>query len=99
MQLAVLATSLFGIIGGSSVGKTSIINALAEEGHVTCRETATDFILIEQANGHPTPWNDEGFEVKVFDEKVRREEEAYKIAKEQGKSAIFVDRGLFDQLV
>ncbi len=99
MYLTVLAASLFAIVGGPSVGKTSIINALREEGHLTCKETATDVILEEQAKGHATPWNDAGFEIKIFDEKVRREEAAKKLAADQGKSLIFADRGILDQLV
>ena len=72
---------------------------MQEEGHLTCRETATDLILDHQAHGHPTPWNDPGFEMEVFDEKVRREEEAHKLALLEGKSEIFIDRGILDQLV
>jgi predicted ATPase len=99
MLISILATSLFAIIGGPSVGKTSIINALQEEGHITCRETATDISLEEQSKGCLAPWNESGFERKVFDEKLHRELHATKLAKEQNKPTIFVDRGLLDQLV
>ncbi len=99
MYFTFLAASLFAIVGGPSVGKTSIINALHEEGHITCRETATDIILEDQSNGHLTPWHDPGFEIRVFDEKVKREELAHKLASAHGKSSIFIDRGLLDQLV
>ncbi len=99
MLISILATSLFAIIGGPSTGKTSIINALHEEGHIICRETATDISLEEQAKGCLAPWNESGFERKVFDEKLHREIHATKLANEQNKSAIFIDRGLLDQLV
>lgn len=99
MHLTLLATSLFAIIGGPSVGKTSIIKALAEEGEITCREAATDIILDEQALGHASPWEEFGFEIKIFDEKVKREDLARKKAKDQGKLSIFTDRGLLDSLV
>ena len=99
MYFTFLAVSLFAIVGGPSVGKTSIINALHDEGHITCRETATDIILDDQSKGHPTPWNNPGFEIRIFDEKIHREETALKFAENQGKSSIFIDRGLLDQLV
>jgi predicted ATPase len=99
MLLTIFATSLFPIIGGPSAGKTSIINELHKEGHLICKESATDVILDLQSKGIQNPWDMNGFEIIIFDEKLRREEDAYTKAKMLGKSSIFVDRGLLDQIV
>jgi predicted ATPase len=99
MLLTIFATSLFPIIGGPSVGKTSIINELHKEGHVICKESATDVILEMQSKGISNPWDMCGFEIIIFDEKLKREEKAFKEAIELGKSSIYIDRGLLDQVV
>ncbi len=99
MHVTLLATSLFALIGGPSVGKTSIINALREEGEIICVEAATDVILAEQAAGRPTPWDDEGFEIKLFNEKVQREGRAREIAFDAGNPSVFIDGSILDSII
>ncbi|MBS0585453.1 MAG: ATP-binding protein [Verrucomicrobia bacterium] len=96
--LSTISVSLYAIVGGPSVGKTSIIQELKNKGEIVCEEAATDIILEERRKGNTTPWTEEGFEVRIFDEKVKREKEASLLAKDQGKSTVFTDRGLLDSL-
>ncbi len=96
--ISILGVSLYAIIGGPSVGKTSIIQALKKKGEVVSEEAATDIILEERKKGNLTPWAEEGFEVRIFEEKVKREKEASQQALLSGKEAVFIDRGLLDSL-
>ena len=74
--LTVIDISLYAIVGGPSVGKTSIIHVLKERGEIVCEEAATDIILAEREKGNLTPWLNEGFELKIFTEKLLREQKA-----------------------
>lgn len=97
--LATLDVFLYAIVGGPSVGKTSILNVLKERGEIVCEEAATDIILQEREQGNLTPWLDEGFELKIFSEKLRRENHALRKAQLLKKTMIFTDRGLLDTVV
>lgn len=94
----IFAAALYAIIGGPSVGKTSIVNSLEKQGNLVCHESATDIIASKQKNGNLCPWEDEGFELEIFAEKVSRENSALTKATEEN-DLIFVDRGLLDTLV
>lgn len=93
-----LATYLYALVGGPFVGKTSIIEALQEAGELIGREAALDFIIEEQARGIKAPWEEPGFEIRLFDEKVRRENHLLEVAKKADKARVFLDRGLHDSL-
>ena len=97
--IPVLAASLYAIIGGPCVGKTSIINELETLGEITCRESATDVIAEYQDRGIVHPWELPGFETVIYQEKVAREQRAISIAKSMDRRKVFTDRGLLDTLV
>ena len=92
-----LATALYAIIGGPSVGKTSIIESLKEEGEATVREVATDLIEEKMKKGIKEPWNDHDFQYNITLTHLKREEEALKSY--NMKDRIFVDRGILDSYI
>ncbi|CAL2095743.1 AAA_28 domain-containing protein [Tenacibaculum sp. 190524A02b] len=81
------------ITGAPSTGKTSLINALQKEGHLTFEEVSRRIILEEQKRkGTKTPWEDVvGFTQLVYQKTI--EELNTPIA-----NYAFVDRGLPDNI-
>jgi predicted ATPase len=55
----------FILTGTPGSGKTTLINALAAQGHSVVREAATDVIALENTNGVREPWRDAGFIDKI----------------------------------
>ncbi|MEV4824337.1 AAA family ATPase [Micromonospora sp. NPDC049274] len=49
------------LTGAPGAGKTTLIEALRRQGHVTVREAATDIIAARQAQGCAEPWREPGF--------------------------------------
>lgn len=94
-----MSVDIYAIVGGASVGKTSIINILKERGEIVCAEAATDLILDARERGNYAPWEDDGFEFQVLQEKLYREQAAIDKALSLNKTMIFTDRGLLDNVV
>ncbi len=94
-----LAVSVYAIVGGPGVGKTSIIQALQEKEEIITQEAATDYIANQQASGIEAPWADEYFQPDVLCLHLKREEEAKCSARDHGKGRIFTDRGILDGYV
>lgn len=90
-----LATSLYAIIGGPSVGKTSILEELKSKGQHTIEEAATVIIKKNFKNGIKNPWEKEGFQADIFALQLELENKAMKSSKQE----FFVDRGILDNLV
>lgn len=90
-----LGAAIYALIGGPSVGKTSIIEELKKEGKTTVEEAATYLIKEKIAIGDYTPWEKEGFQQNIFDLQMQFEKEALAT----GTDSIFVDRGCLDNLV
>ncbi|NND65719.1 MAG: ATP-binding protein [Gammaproteobacteria bacterium] len=82
------------ITGGPSAGKTSIINALAEQGFHIEHESARLVIDEALANGQTIEElrgdQEEQFQEIVFDHKLKREQQL------DSKELIFFDRGMQD---
>lgn len=97
--ITIIATSIYAIIGGPSVGKTTIVNELDKAGEVTCSEAATDIILEKMAAGDKTPWAKEGFQTLILEKQLEREKEAIAQAKKLGRNHFFTDRGLLENLI
>lgn len=93
---ALLAASIYAIIGGPSAGKTSIINHLKNEGYTTIEEAATRHIKECFEQGQKEPWEFTGFQQSIFQLQQDLEKEA--LAK-NSSDIIFVDRGFLDNLV
>lgn len=85
----------FVITGGPGVGKSSIINYLAKEGHTVVQEAATDIIKEELAKGTQEPWNQDWFEDRVIECHNSRYAEAVASQAQH----IFFDRGHIDPVV
>ncbi|MDP6117052.1 MAG: ATP-binding protein [Planctomycetota bacterium] len=79
------------LTGGPAVGKTTLIEHLAANGHTTIRESARDVIEEQKRLGSDKlPWLDRpGFQLLVLTRQLEREEAA------KGKVA-FLDRGIPD---
>lgn len=89
------ATAIYAIIGGPSVGKSTIINELKAEGEVTTAEVAT--LLIQEciAKGDHEPWLRDDFQPTIFARQLECEKNILKL----NPSRAFIDRGLLDNLV
>ena len=90
-----IAAAIYAIIGGPSVGKTSIIEELKADGEATIEETATALIKESIDQGINEPWLKENFQPTIFMRQLALEKEALK----KDHNRIFVDRGLLDNLV
>ena len=99
MQFSILATLLYGIVGGPGVGKTSIVDALKEKGEMTVREVATDFIFEQMEGGIKEPWNEENFPAFSSSPLTFRENEILEKSKGMKKKRVFSDRAILDLYV
>lgn len=91
-----LATALYAIVGGPSVGKTSIIEELNKMGEETVREVATDYIMEQQQKGIGEPWAEEDFQLVILQRHLEREKDALAKLKKNKKARVFSDRGILD---
>ena len=89
------ATSIYAIIGGPSVGKTSIIEELKAKGKKTIEEAATVIIKQNLKKGIKCPWEKDGFQASIFKLQLELEKKAFSSSEED----YFVDRGILDNLV
>ncbi|SEW51665.1 AAA family ATPase [Chitinophaga arvensicola] len=85
----------FILTGGPGMGKTAVIAALRERGHITVPETGRHIIRQQvAAGGHALPWDDRAafaqlmFEQSVADYQANREQTA----------PVFFDRGIADTI-
>jgi predicted ATPase len=76
------------LTGTPGSGKTTLIRALAAEGHLTVPEAATDVIALESKLGNPEPWRRRGFVDKIIEMQRRRQLDA----SENDGAAQFHDR-------
>lgn len=97
--VTILATSIYAIVGGPSVGKTSIVKALKDEGEETLNEVATELILERLDDGHKEPWNEENFQLDILHKQLAREKAVHSGDNTDEKGRVFVDRGILDGLV
>lgn len=97
--IATLAVSLYGIVGGPGVGKTSIIEALKDKGEEISQEVATDYILERMEEGAKEPWNEKDFQFTILNRTLDRENEVIKKSKLTNKHRIFSDRAILDLYV
>jgi predicted ATPase len=80
------------LTGGPGVGKTSILNALANLNYSVISEAATDIISQEQTLGIERPQLQPGFDDKVIELQRRRQQEAVS----SKASVVFFDRSPVD---
>ena len=81
------------ISGGPAFGKTSILGELELRGETVIRETAIDYIAIQQSKNIPAPWISKNFQVNINYIQQRREESVDPKAK-----VVFQDRSLIDSI-
>ncbi|CAM1343183.1 AAA family ATPase [Tenacibaculum amylolyticum] len=81
------------ITGAPSTGKTTLINALEQNGHIVFEEVSRKVIRVQQqTNGNKTPWEDvTGFTKLVYQQTLKNLETPI-------KQHAFVDRGLADNI-
>ena len=101
--------SLYAIVGGPGAGKSEIIGEvkkISEETHgyamnfFCVDEAAKDLIKQEQERGNSNPFAIPGFERRIYDEKIERENQAtQRIQKAPQHQVALVDRGLLDNIV
>jgi predicted ATPase len=84
------AANKYVITGGPCTGKTTMIEALKEQGYKTIQESATEIIKEEQANGVKAPQAEESFNSKVVGRQVKEEVEVGK------EKEVFLDRSMID---
>lgn len=84
------------LTGGPGVGKTTLLDRLADEGFTTLPEVARELIAEEQKKeGGILPWND----VALFEELViGRQLQQEKKVQHHGNAKMFLDRSLVDPL-
>ncbi|MCH9620938.1 MAG: hypothetical protein S4CHLAM20_03470 [Chlamydiia bacterium] len=94
-SVILLATAVYAIIGGPSVGKTSIIKQLKSYGYQTTEEAATRVIKENFKKGEMEPWAKEGFQQDIYN--LQRKLEAEALSK--NRDNLFVDRGFLDNII
>jgi predicted ATPase len=77
------------LTGAPGAGKTAILRALEQAGHLVVEEAATDVIALQQSLGSAEPWTSPGFADAIVT--LQRQREA-RISDGDGTCAIFVDR-------
>lgn len=97
--VTIVATALYAIVGGPSVGKTSIIEELKEMGEETVREVAGDYIMERQEMGSAAPWSEDDFQLVILHRHLDREKTAVANSKRNNQTRIFSDRGILDGYV
>lgn len=85
----------FIVTGGPGMGKTAIITALSESGHMTVPETGREIIRQQvAAGGHALPWDDRvAFARRMFEQSV-----ADYGAQASQPGPVFFDRGIADTI-
>ncbi len=86
-----LAALLYVLTGGSSVGKTSIIEELEKRGEPVIAEAATDWISSRLEAGVERFWEETDIGYRILSLQMAREKP---FLSENGR--VFVDRGIFD---
>jgi len=78
------------LTGAPGCGKSVIILALEQRGEQVVRESAEDFIRLQQAHGHEKPWTEPGFQDGILKLQLQREANAPAAAR------LFYDRSVLD---
>lgn len=86
-----LAAAMYVLTGGSSVGKTTIINELEKRGEPVIHEAAADWIASRINEGINEFWKEDHLGYNILMLQLEREK---KFLEFNGR--VFIDRGIFD---
>ena len=86
-----LAAIMYVLTGGSSVGKTTIINELEKRGEPVIHEAASDWIASRIRLGINEFWKEDNLGYNILMLQLEREKEFL-----DSNSRVFIDRGIFD---